>query len=185
MSTEPQSSSSMAVEGPIAAWYARITGVDRRRFVDAAKGVAARVPRGGRVLELAPGPGYLAIEIAKLGYRVTGVELSRSLIAIACASAPAAGVTVDVVHGDAAHLPFADASFDHVVCMAALESIADPVGALAEIHRVLVAGARASIHELRRDAARGEATVDDLVAPGRFRSSELVASGTGFELRPM
>jgi len=137
-----------AMEGALAAWYARMTGADRTRFVDAARALAARVPRGGRVLELASGPGYLAIEVARRGYRVTGVDVSRSFVAIARANA--AGAAVDFVHGDAAHLPFADASFDHVVCMAAFDSFSDPVGVLAEIHRVLVPGASASIFELRR-----------------------------------
>jgi ubiquinone/menaquinone biosynthesis C-methylase UbiE len=61
-------------------------------------------------------------------------------------------VAVDFVRGDAAALPFAAASFDHVMCMAAFESITDPLGALAEIHRVLRSGACATIHELGREA---------------------------------
>jgi ubiquinone/menaquinone biosynthesis C-methylase UbiE len=38
------------------------------------------------------------------------------------------------------------------VCSAAFKNLSDPRGALDEIHRVLRPGARASIHDLRRDA---------------------------------
>ena len=54
------------MEGAIASWYARITQGDRadRARADA---IAPRVPRGARVLEVAPGLGYLAIEIVRDG----------------------------------------------------------------------------------------------------------------------
>jgi ubiquinone/menaquinone biosynthesis C-methylase UbiE len=50
-------------------------------------------------------------------------------------------------------MPFADASFDFVVCMALFKNFADPVGALNEIHRVLKPGGQASIYDLRKNAA--------------------------------
>lgn len=50
-------------------------------------------------------------------------------------------------------MPFPDASFDFAVCMAAFKNFTDPVGALDEIHRVLVPGAQASILDLRKDAS--------------------------------
>jgi ubiquinone/menaquinone biosynthesis C-methylase UbiE len=142
-----------AMEGFVAGWYDRNTRGDQRRFESAARAVAERVPAGGRVLEVAPGPGYLAIRIAKLGrHRVTGLDISRSFVRIAAANAARAGVEVDFRHGDAAHMPFEDASFDHVVCMAAFKNFTDPVGALDEIHRVLAPGGTASIYDLRKGA---------------------------------
>jgi hypothetical protein len=41
----------MRIEGSFTTWYARITGADRLRFVRAVHTLAARAPRGGRVLE--------------------------------------------------------------------------------------------------------------------------------------
>lgn len=147
------------MEGLIASWYARNTARDVRRFDAAARAVAQRVPPGGQVLEVAPGPGYLAIQIAKSGRRVTALDISRSFVALTRDNAARAGVDVDVRHGNASDMPFADASFDFVVCMAAFKNFTDPIGALNEIHRVLNPGGQASIFDLRK-----EATLEDIDA---------------------
>jgi ubiquinone/menaquinone biosynthesis C-methylase UbiE len=146
----------MAMEGMIATWYTRNTGRDLRRFKEAARAVADRVPPGARVLEVAPGPGYLAIELARYGREVTTLDISRSFVAIARDNAKRAGVAIDVRHGNASKMPFADGSFEFVVCMAAFKNFADPAGALNEIYRVLKPGGQASIYDLRKDAAREE-----------------------------
>ena len=45
------------------------------------------------VLEVAPGPGFFAIELAKLGdFQITGLDISRTLVEIASENARAAGV---------------------------------------------------------------------------------------------
>ena len=142
----------MAMEGFIASWYARSTGRDRRRFQRCAAALQDRLGPGSAVLEVAPGPGYLAIELARAGHRVTGLDISRSFVRIAAENAARAGVAVDFRHGDAAHLTLPDASFDLVVCMAAFKNFTDPVGALDEFHRVLRPGGSASVFDLRKDA---------------------------------
>lgn len=142
----------MAMEGFIASWYARNTGHDRRRFQRCAAALQDRLGPGSAVLEVAPGPGYLAIELARAGHRVTGLDISRSFVRIAAENAARAGVAVDFRHGDAAHLPLPDASFDLLVCMAAFKNFTDPVGALDEFHRVLRPGGSASVFDLRKDA---------------------------------
>ena len=146
----------IAMEGLIASWYARNTARDQRRFKSAALAVVDRVPAGGDVLEVAPGPGYLAIEIARSGRTVTTLDISQSFVKIARENAARAGVEVDVQHGNASAMPFADASFDFAVCMAAFKNFTDPIGALNEIHRVLRPGGRAAIFDLRRDATPAE-----------------------------
>jgi ubiquinone/menaquinone biosynthesis C-methylase UbiE len=149
----------MAMEGPIATWYARNTGQGERRqwFTAVGQAVASRVTSGGRVLDLAPGPGFLAIEIAKAGrHSVTGLDISDSFVRIALQNARDAGVTIDFRHGNASEMPFPDASFDFVVCAAAFKNFGDPVGALNEIHRVLRPGGHASIYDLRKEASRDD-----------------------------
>src|SRR5262245_38443332 len=154
MTTPQKAYRGMAMEGAIASWYAKNTAHDLRRFTAGAQAVARRAAPGARVLEVAPGPGYLAIEIAKSGcYQVSGLDISKSFVQIARENARKAGVEVDFRHGNAAEMPFDDASFDFVVCMAALKNLADPVGALNEVHRVLKAGAQACIYDLRKDAS--------------------------------
>jgi len=153
----------LPMEGIIATWYARNTANDVRGTRKSASFIADRLKPGARVLEVAPGPGYLAIEIAKLGdYSVSGLDISHSFVRIAAENARKAGVSVDFRHGDAAHMPFPDESFDFVVCRAAFKNFSDPVGALNEIHRVLVHGGRASIIDLRKDASLAD--IDDEVA---------------------
>ena len=140
------------MEGPLASWYAKTTRArpDHRKTAHA---IAAQLPHGGDVLEVAPGPGYLAIELARLGdYRITGLDISRSFVRIATENGRRAGVQIDFRQGDVARMPFAGDSFDFAVCVAAFKNFPDPVAALDEIHRVLRPGARAAIHDLRKDA---------------------------------
>jgi ubiquinone/menaquinone biosynthesis C-methylase UbiE len=143
----------LPMEGMIATWYARNTARDMRRFTDTARLVAEHVRPGGDVLEVAPGPGYLAIEVAKRGYAVTALDISRTFVRIARENAAKSGVSVDVRHGNSSAMPFPDASFDFVVCMAAFKNFTDPVGAINEMHRVLRPGGQASIFDLRKDAS--------------------------------
>lgn len=155
MSANQKAYKGLPMEGIIAKWYARNTNTDNRGFKTTAKAVASQIPPGGSILEVAPGPGYLAIEIAKLGaYQVSGLDISKSFVRIASENAQEAGVKIDFRHGDAAHMPFPDASFDFVVCTAAFKNFTDPVGALNEIHRVLKPCGKASIFDLRKDASR-------------------------------
>ncbi len=49
------------------------------------------------------------------------------------------------MRGDAARLPFRDASFDGVCCFAALHLFADPFGGLDEMKRVLRPGGRIAL----------------------------------------
>jgi len=144
----------LQMEGPLAHWYARTTR-DRADFPVTARTIAERLPHGGAVLEVAPGPGYLAIQLARSGpYQVTGLDISRSFVRIATDNARQAGVAVDFQQGDVAHMPFPAASFDYVVCQAAFKNFPDPVAALDEIERVLRPGGQAAILDLRKDAPR-------------------------------
>jgi len=145
----------LAMEGVIASWYANNTRGDVRGYRRCAESVVGRLTPGSSVLEVAPGPGYLAIEIAKRGnFHVVGLDISHTFVRIASENARQAGLAIEFRHGDAAHLPFPDESFDFVVCRAAFKNFSDPVGALDEIHRVLKPGGQASIYDLRKDASR-------------------------------
>lgn len=140
------------MEGILARWYARNTEKSRGEFRALAKRIAAGLAPGARVLEVAPGPGYLAIELAKYG-PVTGLDISHSFVRIARDNAVRAGVCVDFRQGDAAALPFAAESFDFIVCRAAFKNFGDPQGALGEMHRVLRTGGTTMIIDLRNDAS--------------------------------
>lgn len=97
----------------------------------------------GRVLELGIGGGLnLAFYDPKRVTSVTGVDPSAELLAIADAAPRAQGLAVDIKAGEAENLPFADASFDTVLCTFTLCSVRSPTAALAEARRVLRPGGR-------------------------------------------
>lgn len=145
----------MGMEGFTAKWYASLTHKSLDEFKALAKRVAAQVSPGSRVLEVAPGPGYFAIELAKLGdYQVTGVDISQTFVEIAQQNAREAGVKVDFQQGNAASLPFEHGSFDFLLCRAAFKNFTEPVRALQEMYRVLKPGGSALIIDLRRDASQ-------------------------------
>jgi len=151
------------MEGMLATWYARNTAKSLAEFAACAKRIARQLRIGDRVLEIAPGPGYLSIELAKLGaFRVTGIDISRSFVRIARENALRAGAAVDFREGDAAALPFTGETFDFVVCRAAFKNFSDPIGALSEMYRVLRPGGSALIIDLRNDAS--DAALDAVVA---------------------
>jgi len=155
----------LPMEGVIATWYAHITEGDARQYREAAQAIASRLRPGGAALEVAPGPGYLAVELAKLGdFKVSGLDISHSFVRIASENARKAGAAVDFRQGNASGMPFEDRSFDAIVCRAAFKNFTDPVGALKEMHRVLRPGGVASVFDLRKDAPRGavEAHVDGM-----------------------
>jgi ubiquinone/menaquinone biosynthesis C-methylase UbiE len=144
----------LQMEGPMAAWYARITR-DRPDFPITAAKIARELAPGSAILEVAPGPGYLAVELARIGdFRICGLDISHAFVRIATEHAQRAGVSVDFRQGDVAHMPYADGTFDFVVCQAAFKNFPDPAAALNEIHRVLRPGGQASIYDLRKDAPR-------------------------------
>lgn len=144
----------MGMEGRTAKWYANLTRKSMDEFKTLARRVADRLPAGGKVLEVAPGPGYFAIELAKLGnYQVTGLDISHTFVDIARRNASDAGVSVDFHQGNAAAIPFADQSFDFILCRAAFKNFSEPVRALQEMYRVLAKGGQALIIDLRADAS--------------------------------
>jgi ubiquinone/menaquinone biosynthesis C-methylase UbiE len=145
----------IGMEGPIARWYATTTRKDLREFKELARRMSETLPEGARVLEVAPGPGYFAIELAKLGrHHVTGLDISKTFVEIAGKNAANEGVHVDFQRGDAARMPFGEASFDLIVCRAAFKNFSDPVTALKEMRRVLAPGGNAVIIDLRKDAPK-------------------------------
>lgn len=141
------------MEGFQARWYAkqRGTGPQMVQYREQAARLTASLPSGADVLEVAPGPGYHAIEVAKLGFTVTGLDISATMVEIAAEGARRASVRAEFRHGDASAMPFGDESFDLVVCQAAFKNFRQPVTALNEMHRVLRPGGVAVIHDMNHD----------------------------------
>src|ERR1700739_3990453 len=147
----------LGMEGAVARWYDKST----RKDMELIRALAARLrtvlPQGGDVLEVAPGPGFVAIEMAKGGaYRVTGLDVSRTMVELARRNAAEAEVQVDFRQGNASAMPFADESFDLLACSAAFKNFSEPHRALEEMYRVLRPGGTALVLDLRKDVTMSE-----------------------------
>ena len=147
----------LGMEGAVARWYDKSTRKDMERFRALAARLRTVLPQGGDVLEVAPGPGFVAIEMAKGGaYRVTGLDVSRTMVELAHRNAAEAGVQADFRQGNASAMPFADESFDLLACSAAFKNFSQPHTALEEMHRVLRPGGTALVLDLRKDVPMSE-----------------------------
>ena len=145
------------MEGMVAKWYAANTAEMMNQYVDLARRIAAELPADSSVLEVAPGPGYFAIELAKRGnFAITGLDLSHTFVKLARRRAADEGVKVDFRQGSASSMPFQDGSFDFLLCRAAFKNFAHPVEALCEMYRVLKLEGRGLIIDLRGNASPDE-----------------------------
>jgi ubiquinone/menaquinone biosynthesis C-methylase UbiE len=146
------------MEGGVARWYAKIrrSGSQIEEYRKQAVQLTKGLPVGAKVLEVAPGPGYFAIEMARLGFEVTGLDISRTFVQIGTQAAREAGVSVDFRQGDAAVMPFEAESFDLIVCQAAFKNFMHPASALDEMYRVLRSGGTAVIQDMHSDASHAD-----------------------------
>ena len=103
--------------------------------------------QGGRLLNLgcAHGPDFLPF---REGFTLYGLDFSRRMLGLARKYSQKYRFAVNLVLGDVAHLPFADASFDHAIAVAIyhhLENREARLLALQELRRVLRPGGEAFI----------------------------------------
>lgn len=92
-------------------------------------------PGPGDALDAGMGPGRLVAELAECGWRVSGIDISASMVELARRRVPSARERLSVGSIDA--LPFADRSFDRVAAIGVVEYLDDPAAGLAELVRVL------------------------------------------------
>ena len=93
--------------------------------------------KGKRALDIGTGTGQFAFYLARLGYEVTGVDLSDKMVETARAHAAREGLDIDFRTGDAENLDFEDGHFDLVVSRNLLWTLVHPDNAVTQWHRVL------------------------------------------------
>lgn len=146
--------------------YDRLLGDGRRRLCAAA---------AGRTLELAIGTG-LNLPGYPRAVRLTGLDLSAAMLAVAARRARALGRPVALVRGDAQALPFPAGRFDTVVATLLLSTVPDDRRAAAEVWRVLRPGGRLLLLDHVRSPVGPVRWAERLLDP-------LVARLTGVHLR--
>lgn len=106
---------------------------------------AVTIAPGDQVLDVGTGDGNTAIEAARLGAKVTGVDLTPAQIAKARDRAAAADLQIELDEADAAALPQSDASYDVVVSVMGMIFAPDHQRATREMVRVCRPGGRIAI----------------------------------------
>jgi SAM-dependent methyltransferase len=156
---------SAGIQGPLwggAAedWAAIQEGFTRPLWLDVLS--AAGAGRGLRLLDAGCGAGGAAVEAARLGCHVTGVDASAELLAISRRRLPGAHFET----ADLEHLPFPDGAFDAAVAINTLFFAHDMERAARDLARVVRAGGR-------------------IVISGRGRPESCDMAAFGASLRPL
>ena len=146
----------MGMEGAVARWYDRSARKDMERFRALAARLRTVLPQGGDVLEVAPGPGYFAIEMAKGGaYRVTGLDVGRTMVELGHRNAPKRASRSTSVR--AMHRPCPSQTKARSAGMqCGVQEFSQPHRALEEMYRVLHPGGTALVLDLRKDVPMSE-----------------------------
>lgn len=168
-----------------AMWSAGNYAAAGDRWAQASVDLAAETASAGRrFLDIACGPGTLAIAAARIGAEVTGLDAAPALLALARGRAEDAGVPVTWVEADMTRIPSPDASFDTVASAFGCMFAPDAAAMAAEMVRVLRPGGTATALAWTPESAFGRTSpmVVPYLPPGagespaeRWASPEKVA----------
>jgi ubiquinone/menaquinone biosynthesis C-methylase UbiE len=130
-----------------AAYAANPTIVDPERIARLVQAVQPTAAH--RVLEVATGPGYVAMGFAAVAREVVGVDLTEAPLALAEQRRQELGLhNVRFQQADAAHLPFADGEFDIVLCRLGFHHFDQAPGVLREMVRVCTPQGKVIVEDL-------------------------------------
>lgn len=145
----------------------------RRAWLELLSRLAGPPPK--RVLDVGCGTGFLALLLAELGHRVTGVDLAPEMLERAQAKAAAANVQLEFRVENAAQLTDADETYDFLIERHVLWTLPDPAQGISEWLRVLRPGARLALIEER--FANNEQLAREYAHPLRVVIDSIVEGG--------
>lgn len=129
--------------------YARLFGSMKLEMAEEFRAIVGPPGEPHDVLEVACGPGTLALDLAAVANSVTGIDLTPAMLDEARAAQARRGIAnARWVEGDGAALPFADGSFSLVVCRAAFHHFVAPERVLGEMARVCRSGGRVAVGDV-------------------------------------
>lgn len=133
------------------------------------------LPAGAAILDLGCGTGRHAVELARKGYAVTGLDLSSGMLAQARSKAQAAKVAIEWIQADASKFAL-DKQFDAVICLCegsfgllggADDANEQPLAILRNVSRALKPNGKTLFTVLNAYKMIRERSQDD-VSQGRF-----------------
>jgi ubiquinone/menaquinone biosynthesis C-methylase UbiE len=128
-------------------WYqtplgALADGLEQRAVFALAGEVKGRI-----TLDASCGTGNYALTLARRGARVTAVDASASMLALAQEKTRREGLPIRLVQALLERLPFRSGSFELVTCILALEFVGDPGGVVTELTRLLAGAGYGALAE--------------------------------------
>ena len=195
MSKTPNMLSAFEPWDLVAAGYAETTMKMFAHYVDEAI-VASHIKPGAAILDVACGPGTLALRVARKASVVHGIDFSEAMLGIFEKHIRSAGHDNIVIrHGDAQTLPYADEMFDAAFSIFGLMFFPDRPKGFAEIHRTLKTGGSVAvtswapmsqspamqimfgaIRAIKPDLPEPQRVIDSLENPDTFKQ-EMQAAG--------
>lgn len=137
-------------------WYSEKKG----SFVDKVETDLAfkmiKIEKNMKILDIGCGTGNFSIKLAKMGCKVTGIDISDEMLEIAKSKATKQMLPIDFIKMDLNDLKFKDNEFDAIISVAAFEFIDDGAKALNEIFRIVKKDGQILVGTIAGDSAWGE-----------------------------
>lgn len=128
--------------------YANLASVQEQKILSAIVRLSQATSED-RVLDVASGPGFIAMAFAPHCKEVVGVDVTQNFLTSARQEAERRGLSnASFKFGDVESMPFGDAEFDVAVCRSAFHHFPNPEGVLGEMKRVVKPGGRLLILDM-------------------------------------
>jgi ubiquinone/menaquinone biosynthesis C-methylase UbiE len=137
---------------------------------------------GDRVVDLATGPGTLALRFARHVKQVCALDLTPAILQRARNSTAGEKLTnIDFLIGDAQALPFADGALDVAITSYSLHHMADPARVIGEMARVVRRGGRVGVIDIRVEEDSRVAELNNRIERARDASHTRTLARSEFE----